>query len=110
MTNVNRHFLSCPEFSKNAKIWKSAPGDVIRASTLFRANICVFEDLFKQPTSNVHNSAKSEYFLMRFFLFASYDGGLSIYRKKIGVNLGAEFPFNPKKNWAVIFLSHSPAP
>ena len=84
MTNVNRHFLSCPEFSKNAKIWKSAPGDVIRASTLLRANICIFEDLFKQPTSNVHNSAKSEYFLMRFFCSLRMTEGFQSIENKLG--------------------------
>ena len=64
---INNHFLSSTRYWKIAEICKSAPGDVIRACTLLHNEICVFEALSKQPTSKLHNSAKNQYFLMRFF-------------------------------------------
>ena len=66
-------FLSGTRYWKITEICKSAPGDVIRACTLLHNEICVLKTLFKHPTSNGHNSAKKQYFLMRFFLLASYD-------------------------------------
>ena len=60
-------FLSGTRYWKITEICKSAPGDVIRACTLLHNEICVLKTLFKHPTSNGHNSAKKQYFLMRFF-------------------------------------------
>ena len=48
------------------------------------ARIERFFDHQKKATLNGHNFAKNQYFLMRFFLFGSYKGGLSISQIKMG--------------------------